>query len=58
MNMPSLNLHTFAQWLFQFEAYVPAIVVTVAAALLLLCSIGATCSPREDEDEVFHRHVF
>jgi hypothetical protein len=57
-NMLSLHLHTFARWFFQFESYGPAIMVTVGAALLLACGIGATCSPCEEKDEVFHRQVF
>lgn len=56
--MPSLNLHTLTQWFLDFESYVPAILVTVAAALLFACAIGATCSPCKEKDEVFHRQVF
>lgn len=51
------NLQTFAQWFFEFESYVPAIVVTVAAALLFACAIGALCAPCREKDEFFHRHV-
>jgi hypothetical protein len=56
--MLSLHLHTFARWFFQFESYGPAIMVTIGAALLLACGIGAACSPCEEKDEVFHRQVF
>ena len=56
--MLGLNLHTFAQWFFAFESYVPAIVVTVGAALLFACAIGAACSPCKEKDEFFHRQVF
>ena len=52
------NFHTFARWFFEFEAYGPAILVTVGAALLMACGIGAACSPCEEKDEVFHRQVF
>ena len=56
--MHSLHLHTFARWFFQFESYGPAILVTIGAALLMACGIGAACSPCEEKDEVFHRQVF
>jgi hypothetical protein len=58
-NMHSVfNFHTFAKWFFEFESYGPAILVTVGAALLMACGIGAACSPCEEKDEVFHRQVF
>jgi hypothetical protein len=56
--MHSLHLHTFVRWFFQFESYGPAILVTVGAALLMACGIGAACSPCKEKDEVFHRQVF
>jgi hypothetical protein len=56
--MPSLHLHTFAQILFAFEFYAPAIMITVGAALLFACGIGAACSPCREKDEFFHRQVF
>jgi hypothetical protein len=56
--MPSLNLHSLIRWFYEFEAYVPAIVVTIGAALLFACAIGASCSPCKEKDEFFHRQVF
>jgi hypothetical protein len=56
--MHFLNFHNLAHWLIQFESYGPAILVTIGAALLIACGIGATCSPCEEKDEVFHRQVF
>ena len=53
-----LHFHSLAHWFFQFESYGPAILVTIGAALLIACGIGATCSPCEEKDEVFHRQVF
>jgi len=58
INMHSLHLHTFARWFFEFESYGPAILVTIGAALLMACGIGASCSPCKEKDEVFHRQVF
>lgn len=54
----SLDLSTFVQWFFAFESCVPAIVVTVGAALLFVCAIGANCAPCREKDEFFHRQVF
>ena len=56
--MHSLHFHTLARWFYEFESYWPAILVTIGAALLMACGIGATCSPCEEKDEVFHRQVF
>ena len=56
--MPALHLQNFSEWFFQFELYAPAIVVTIAAALLIACAIGAACSPCKEKDEFFHRQVF
>ena len=58
ITMHSLHFHNLAHWFFQFESYGPAILVTIGAALLIACGIGATCSPCEEKDEVFHRQVF
>jgi hypothetical protein len=56
--MHPLHFHTIAHWLLQFESYGPAIFITIGAALLMGCGIGATCSPCKEKDEVFHRQVF
>jgi hypothetical protein len=53
--MHPLHFHQLTQW---FGSYGPAILVTVGAALLMGCGIGAICSPCEEKDEVFHRQVF
>jgi hypothetical protein len=56
--MHAVHLHSLARWFFHFQSYGPAIVVTIGAALLMGCGIGAACSPCEEKDEVFHRQVF
>ena len=56
--MHSLHFHDLAHWFMQFQSYGPAILVTIGAALLIACGIGAACSPCEEKDEVFHRQVF
>ncbi len=55
--MVSLHLQNFSEWLFAFELYAPAIMVTAGAALLVVCGIGAACSPCEEKDEFFHQQV-
>lgn len=52
------DLQTFISWFLTFQSFVPAIVITVAAALLFVCILGATCSPDREHDGFFHRHVF
>lgn len=56
--MHPLHLHQFIEWFTHFQSYWPAVLVTVGAALLMVCGIGAACSPCEEKDEVFHRQVF
>jgi hypothetical protein len=56
--MHAVHLHTLVRWFSHFQSYGPAIVVTIGAALLMGCGIGAACSPCEEKDEVFHRQVF
>jgi hypothetical protein len=55
--MLSTHFAFIAHWLFLFESYVPAIVITVGAALLLGSGVSALCSPCKEKDEIFHRHV-
>lgn len=50
----SIIAHLFAH----LESYLPAILVTVGAALLLGCGVSALCSPCREKDDIFHRHVF
>ena len=50
----SIIAHLFAH----IESYLPAILVTVGAALLLGCGVSALYSPCREKDDIFHRHVF
>lgn len=52
------HLSIIAHLLAQLEAYLPAILVTVGAALLLACGVSALCAPCREKDDIFHRHVF
>lgn len=51
------NLQTFISWFLAFQSVAPAIAITVAAALLIACIVGATRSPDQEHDAFFHRHV-
>ena len=55
--MLSTDFAIIGHWLYQFEAYLPAVIVTVGAALLLGCAVSAMCSPCREKDDLFHRHV-
>lgn len=52
------HLSIIAHLLAQLEAYLPAILVTVGAALLVGCGVSALCAPCREKDDIFHRHVF
>jgi hypothetical protein len=56
--MPTTDFSIVAHWFSQIESYLPAILVTVGAALLLGCGVSALCSPCREKDDIFHRHVF
>lgn len=51
------DLQTSIAWFLAFQSLAPAIVITVAAALLLACIAGATRSPDAEHDGLFHHHV-
>jgi hypothetical protein len=55
-----LNNHfsIIAHLLAQLESYLPAILVTIGAALLVGCGVSALCAPCREKDDIFHRHVF
>jgi hypothetical protein len=57
-SMLTTDFSIIAHWFSQLEAYLPAILVTVGAALLLGCGVSALCSPCREKDDIFHRHVF
>ncbi len=56
--MSSMHFAILAHWLYQFESYVPAAIITIGSALLLGCGVSSLCSPCKEKDDIFHRHVF
>jgi hypothetical protein len=55
--MLSTHFSIVAHLLSGLESYLPAILVTIGAALLFGCGVSALCSPCRDKDDIFHRHV-
>ena len=56
--MLSTDFSIVAHWLSRiWKSYLPAILVTVGAALLFGCGVSALCSPCREKDDLFHRHV-
>lgn len=37
--------------------YLPAILITLAVAVLILCAVGCICEPCEEKDDIFHHEV-
>jgi hypothetical protein len=56
--MLSANFSSISHIFSTFEAYVPAIVITVAAAVLVGCAVSGVCSPCKEKDQVFRKHVW
>jgi hypothetical protein len=54
----STDFSIIAHFLGLLLSYLPPVVVTVGAALLLGCGVSALCSPCREKDEMFHRRVF
>ena len=46
-----------AHWLAGLEAYLPAVIITIGAALLFGCGVSALCSPCREKDDIFHKHA-
>jgi hypothetical protein len=57
ISMLSTDFSIVAHWLSGLESYLPAILVTIGAALLLGCGVSALCSPCREKDDIFHRHA-
>ena len=55
--MLSTDFSIIAHFFAHLEAYLPAILVTIGAALLFGCGVSAMCSPCREKDDIFHRHA-
>lgn len=52
MNMRELLMHL--SWL---SDYLPAILITIAVAVLIGCAVGCMCEPCKEKDDLFHHEV-
>lgn len=55
--MLSTDFAILGHWLYQLESFLPAVLITVGAALLLGCGVSALCSPCREKDQFFHKQV-
>jgi len=55
--MWATKVHEILNHLSRVSDYLPAILVTIGAALLFGCGVSALCSPCREKDDIFHRHV-
>ncbi len=39
------------------QSHLPALILTVGAALLIGCATSCACGPADDKDDIFHNHV-
>jgi small ligand-binding sensory domain FIST len=51
------KMHDVLAHLSHLSDYLPAILVTIGVAVLIGCAVGCVCTPCEEKDDVFHRHV-
>lgn len=51
------NMHEILAHLSNLSGYVPAVLVTLAVAVLILCAVGCLCEPCEENDDLFHQEV-
>ena len=53
-----LHIEEAFRHLSNINSYLPAVVITVGAAVLVGCAASCVCSPCKEKDELFHRRVF
>lgn len=51
------NMHEILAHLSQFSDYLPAVLITLAVAVLIVCAVGCLCEPCEEKDDLFHHEV-
>lgn len=55
--MWTMNLHELLLHLSGLTGYLPAVLITLAVAVLIGCAVGCVCEPREEQDDLFHHEV-
>ena len=53
-----LHLHDVLRHIAQMNTHWAEALITCGAALLVGCAASCACSPRQEKDELFHKHVF
>lgn len=51
------NVHQILIYLSSLSGYLPAVLVTLAVAVLIGCAVGCACEPCEEKDDLFHHQV-
>ena len=49
--------HELLNHLSRVSDYLPAILVMLGVAVLILCAVGCVCEPCEEKDDLFHHEV-
>jgi hypothetical protein len=52
-----MNFHQILVHLSSLTGYLPAVLITLAVAVLIACAVGCMCEPSEDKDDLFHHEV-
>lgn len=55
--MWTMNLHEILLHLSSLTGYLPAILITLAIAVLIGVAVECTCEPCEENDDLFHQEV-
>lgn len=56
--MGTFNMHDLLAHLSHVSSYLPAALITIGVAMLIVCAVSCNCSPCEEQDELFHREVY
>lgn len=51
------NVHEILVHLSNLSGYLPAILVTLAVAVLIGCAVECVCEPCKEDDDLFHHEV-
>jgi hypothetical protein len=57
MAMWIMSVHEILFHLSNLSGYLPAILVTLAVAVLIGCAVSCVCEPCKENDDLFHQEV-
>lgn len=55
--MLSPNFTVISHLFSQLESFLPAIVISVGAGILVFCAVSGACSPCKEKDQLFRKRV-